>query len=182
MNQLGYVGYEGEIGLADIVGDDSEIGLEDIVGAVVAEVKKQAANGQRVRGMNRIQGLSGAQQLRNEGNSVARRQIAPIPLTTIAAGATATINFRPQRPIRAERLVLDGSAVGGVFLVDFLVGAEPQFVNSGAVPVSAFQPQAFGIDLKGNTAQPGIDVTLLIQNTTGAPVTIGGMLLGTSLT
>ena len=69
-----------------------------------------------------------------------------------------------------------------MFLTDLLIGAEPQFVNSGAVPVSAFQPTAFGTELRGNTAQPGITVTLRLQNTTGGAVTIGGAVIGSSLT
>lgn len=178
-----YVGEE--IGV-DIVGDQygvegygDEVGLADIVGEAVKNAVKQA---QARRPPPRMAGLVGAQRVMRDTASIARRQIAPMPLTTIAAGSTATVSFRPQRPIRAERLVLDGASVGGVFVTDFLIGADPQFVNSGAVPVSVFTPSGFNMELRGNTAQPGIDVTLTFNNTTGAPVTIGGMLLGTSLT
>lgn len=179
-----YVGEE--IGV-DIVGDQygvegygDEVGLADIVGEAV---KQAVAKVQQRRGQApRMAGLVGAQRVVRDTASIARRQMAPIPLTTIAAGSTATISFRPQRPIRAERLVLDGATIAGVFVTDFLIGADPQFVNSGAVPVSVFAPSGFNMELRGNTAQPGIDVTLTFNNTTGAAVTIGGMLLGTSLT
>ena len=169
-DQYGVEGYGDEVGLADIVGD---------------AVKQAVAKVQQQRGRQappRMAGLVGAQRVVRDTASIARRQMAPMPLTTIGAGATATVSFRPQRPIRAERLVLDGAAVGGVFVTDFLIGADPQFVNSGAVPVSVFTPSGFNMELRGNTAQPGIDVTLTFNNTTGSPVTIGGMLLGTSLT
>jgi hypothetical protein len=181
-----YVGEE--IGV-DIVGDHygvegygDEVGLADIVGEAV---KKAVAQVQQQRGRQappRMAGLVGAQRVVRDTNTIARRQMSPMPLTTVAAGATATVSFRPQRPIRAERLVLDGASIAGVFVTDFLIGADPQFVNSGAVPVSVFTPSGFNMELRGNTAQPGIDVTLTFQNTTGAAVTLGGMLLGTSLT
>ena len=179
-----YVGEE--IGV-DIVGDEygvegygGEVGLADIVGEAVKNAVKQAQA--QARRPPRMAGLVGAQRVVRDTASIARRQMAPMPLTTIPAGSTATVSFRPQRPIRAERLVLDGATIAGVFVTDFLVGAEPQFVNSGAVPVSVFAPSGFNMELRGNTAQPGIDVTLTFNNTTGAAVTIGGMLLGTSLT
>lgn len=184
-----YVGEE--IGV-DIVGDQygvdgygSEVGLADIVGeAVNKAIARDRAhrNGAQTRPVQRMAGLVGNQRVVRDENSIARRQMAPMPLTTVGAGATVTVSFRPQRPIRAERLVLDGATVAGVFVTDFLIGAEPQFVNSGAVPVSVFSPTGFNMELRGNTAQPGIDVTLTFNNTTGAPVTLGGMLLGTSLT
>lgn len=169
-DQYGVEGYGDEVGLADIVGD---------------AVKQAVAKVQQQRGRQappRMAGLVGAQRVVRDTASIARRQMAPMPLTTIQAGASATVSFRPQRPIRAERLVLDGAIVAGVFVTDFLIGADPQFVNSGAVPVSVFAPTGFNMELRGNTAQPGIDVTLTFNNTTGVAVTLGGMLLGTSLT
>ena len=169
-----------EIGLTDIVGGGyGEVGLADIVGEAVRGALAKARGGQ---GAPRMPGLVGNQKLLNDNASIARRQMAPMPLTMVPAKNTVTVTIRPQRPIRAERLVLDGQAINGLFVTDFLVGAEPQFVNSGAVPASVFSPSGFNMELRGNTAQPGIDITLVLQNTTGAPIVIGGMLLGTSLT
>ncbi len=168
----------GEIGLTDIVGQYGEVGLADIVGEAVRNAVAKARGG----GAPRLPGLVGNQKLMDDNASIARRQMAPMPLTTVPANSTVTVTIRPQRPIRAERLVLDGSQIAGIFVTDFLVGAEPQFVNSGAVPATVFSPTGFNMELRGNTAQPGIDITLVLQNTTGAGITIGGMLLGTSLT
>lgn len=159
------------VGGYDIVGADEvgdyDIGALDIVGAAAKRRMPGLSRGERV--------------MRDEGD-IARRQVSPIPLTNIPANSTVLVSFRPQRPLRIERLILDGSSTNGVFLTDLLIGAEPQFVNAGAVPVSAFAPTAFGTSLRGNTAQPGIEVVLSLQNTTGAQVTIGGAVIGTSLT
>ena len=47
----------------------------------------------------------------SDSPDVMRRQISPIPLTTIAANTTVDVEFRPQRPLRIERLILDGTVV-----------------------------------------------------------------------
>lgn len=170
-----YVGaYHDEVSGEDVSGYDIVGAPEgyDIVGAPPARRTPPRMPG------NPSQGV----RVMRDQPDVMRRQIAPIELTTIAAGVTATIELRPQRPIRIERLLLDGAAVGGLFVTDLLIGAETQFVNSGAVPVSVFAPTAFGTDLRGNTASPGITVTVRVLNSTGAPLTIGGAIIGSSLT
>lgn len=174
------------MGLYDIVGDaeyvgDDEMGADDETGYDIVGAGKK----------RRMAGLAGTpKRVLSDAPDIARRQISPIPFTTIPPNGTVTVTFRPQRPIRVERLILDGvvaagGSVAGVFLTDMLVGAEPQFVNGGAVPLSTFQPNAFGTSLKGNTAQPGIDVSLTFRNTNagvGQDASIGGAVIGTSLT
>lgn len=166
MRQSDYVG-----GL-DIVGyAEDHVGAAEFVGAMPAAG---------------AYGMAG-KRLVTSTPDVARRQVAPIPSQQIAAGATVTLTFRPQRPLRIERLVLDGfvnnqTGLGGIFVSEINVGAEPQFVNSGDAPISVFSPFSFGTALQGNTAVPGIDVSIQIRNTTGQPATIGGAVIGTSLT
>ena len=195
-----YVGgeYVGGEYVGDDVGEDVS-GLYDIVGAgydIVGAPRRGQQQRQPARQPARMPARmpgnpSAGVRVMTDSPDIMRRQISPIPLTTIAIGATVDIEFRPQRPLRIERLILDGAftgagapaGLGGVFLTDLLIGAEPQFVNSGAVPVSAFAPTAFNTELRGNTAQPGITVTLRIQNTsTTNAVAIGGAVIGSSLT
>lgn len=172
----------------DIVGADPyDVGYAYDVGAGPAERRPQQRPGATPRMMGNPQ--AGVRVARDEGD-VMRRQIAPLPVTVIPAGTTIQVNFRPQRPIRIERLVLDGTvaaggSIAGVFLTDILIGAEPQLVNSGGIPVTVFQPTAFGTSLRGNTAQPGIEVTLTFRNANvaaGQDATIGGAVIGTSIT
>lgn len=180
-NGMDYVG-----GLSDIVGDD--VG-DEMAGDDVGGYDMVGAGPRRRRGMRlpaamaaRVPGLPEGARVIDEVPQIGRRQIAPIPQTVVPANGSVTVEFRPQRPIRVERLVIDGTSLNGIFLDDFLIGAEPQFVNSGSVPASTFAPTAFGVGLRGNTAQPGISVSLRFSNTTGQQQTIGGALLGTSLT
>lgn len=191
-NGMDYVG-----GLSDIVGDDvgdAEMGADDGVSGYdmvgEGEVGRRRQRMPQRRGparlpaalAARVPGLPEGARVVDDVPQIGRRQIAPIPQTTVPANGSVTVEFRPQRPIRVERLVIDGTSLTGIFLDDFLIGAEPQFVNSGSVPASTFAPTAFGVGLRGNTAQPGISVSLRFSNTTGQQQTIGGALLGTSLT
>jgi hypothetical protein len=175
----------GYVGGLDIVGYDHVDGY-DIVGGPSqgpAPVRGMAIpRGPGVQRGRPVAGMRGGEHVAHEMPDVARRQISPIPATLVPPGGTASVSFRPQRPIRIERLVLDAATVQGVFLTDLLIGADPQFVNAGAVPISVFQAQAFGTELRGNTAEPGIEITLSLLNTTVAPVTVGGCVIGTSLT
>lgn len=173
-------------GLTDIVGDEmgaDEMGADDVMGYEVGAARRRRGAPQP-RGMRLapLPGLPAQARVAEEVPQVGRRQIAPIPFTTVNPGQTIDVELRPQRPIRIERLVLDGAVVAGLFLQDILIGAEPQFVNAGSVPFSTFQPQAFGTDLRGNTAQPGIAVTLRVFNSTAGVLSFGGALIGTSLT
>lgn len=183
MSDYGYVG-----GLTDIVGDEmgaDEMGADDVIGDEIGNrrrMQRRPARGMAAPRLSPLPGLTGSARVVDEVPQVGRRQIAPIPFTSVNPGQTIDVELRPQRPIRIERLVLDGAVVAGLFLQDILIGAEPQFVNAGSVPFSTFQPQAFGTDLRGNTAQPGIAVTLRVFNSTAGVLSFGGALIGTSLT
>jgi hypothetical protein len=90
-------------GLYDIVG-----GGYDIVGAPPARRGQQQR--QPARMPQRMPGNpSAGVRVMSDSPDIMRRQISPIPLTTIAIGATVDIEFRPQRPLRIERLILDGA-------------------------------------------------------------------------
>lgn len=173
-------GYVGGVGGYDVVGGE-EVGAGSEMVSGVDMVGAPPSWGQRPRRNPPIAGL-GQVRVMSDKPDVARRQISPIPITTVGAGSTASVEVRPQRPIRIERLIIDGASLAGLYITDLLIGAEPQFVNAGGVPAGVFAPTAFGTDLRGNTAQPGISVTINFQNTTGAPITFGGAFIGTSLT
>lgn len=112
---------------------------------------------------------------------VLRRQILPIPATAVPAGGQATVTLQPQRAFRVEKLVLSSTSVpSSVVVSDISVGAERQFVSAGDVPLSAFTADAVGTGLRGDTAQPGTTVTLLLRNIGAAAETVSGAFFGTS--
>lgn len=104
-------------------------------------------------------------------------QYLPIPVTTIADAASVTLTLTPQRPIQVSRLVLVTPDVGFI-LTDFRVGATPQGVQTGAVPVEIFAPGAFGVGLRGDWAYPGTTISLSFTNNSGASGTVGGAIIG----
>ncbi len=200
-----YVGGTDILGGYDIDGYD--VGGTDIIGAmqpphpavVRAQQHKAAQHMAALRSMgypapsHQMPGLRGGEHVAVASPDIARRQIAPLgpaqPFTFAAATVQAiTFSFRPQRPFRIERLVLSATSNGAdvtslLTVTDFLVGAEPQFVNAGVCPGSMFAATAFGASLRGNTAEPGIDVTLLLSLNAGiGTYLVSGAIVGTSLT
>ena len=119
-----------------------------------------------------------------------------------AAGGTTTITANPQRPFRAERLIVNcpgttigngqtaaPGLVGGAILCPFvinsiLVGVDNQTLSSvGSLPGAMFAPNAVAISMKFTTAIPGIGMSV---NVTNYDSTVGGCrflgaLLGTAL-
>lgn len=94
---------------------------------------------------------------------------------SIAAAGTATQSVRPQKPFRADRLVIPVAAVG-IVINQFLIGTDPVFANAGGeVDATVFSATAVGTQLQANTAIPGIDITLQLTNTTAAAVTVRGV-------
>lgn len=120
--------------------------------------------------------------LPRSGPTVIRRQVLPIPATSVPASGTVTVTLQPQRSFRVERLIL-GSTVSPSQIVvsDISVGAERQFVAAGDVPISAFSPDAVGTQLRGDTAQPGTTVTITLRNLSGSSAeTVSGAFFGSS--
>ena len=170
----------------DDVDGTEEMGVVDIIGA----------DGRRHRGrlrhpahaaqvLNKFHGIGG-KAVGDDKPDVARKQMAPLPLTTLAPGGEVAITIRPQRPFRGERLVIAGSNITGVvYLTQLLVQQVSQFINGGAIPVDCFFPTSFDVGVKFNTASPGIEVEFdfVNQAATGQPNGIfGGVVFGTSLT
>lgn len=113
---------------------------------------------------------------------VLRRQILPIPATTINGGQSATVTLQPQRAFRVERLVLASSVTPTQCVVsDISVGASRQFVSAGDAPLAAFAADAVGTGLRGDTASPGTTVTITLRNLGDSAETISGAFFGESL-
>lgn len=93
-------------------------------------------------------------------------QIMPFPAGVFTAAVTTLLlQAQPQREFQPRRLVIDlgrvgATATGLVTVTQFTVGADPQFVNTGAIPASMFQATAVGILLKPAAARPGVTISL----------------------
>ena len=147
-----------------------------------------------------------AQQLPGGSDRVRYQPLAIDSITTaLAAGlvlstTTAVVTTNPQRPFRAERLIIAGGAVatcptgGGAgaiaggnllsawFVNSILVGVDNQTLSTaGALPGCMFAPNAFQVGLKFATAIPGIGMSVSVTNGDTVAQRFSGAFLGTAL-
>lgn len=190
-------GYE-IVGWAPYAGDSPEVSGYDIVGqakaaaarpmlplAALAGLGPGNAAPQAPPGMMPVYGpaLPARPMVQQSASpSEMRRQVLPVGNQSIPAGGTVTFQTIPQRPFRCERLVIThAGAPGDVLVNDVRVGATPQFVAAGSVSAEVFQATAVGSSLRGDTAQPGITVSVQVQNTSAGPLTVNAAIIGEAL-
>lgn len=101
------------------------------------------------------------------------------------AVSSIVLTAAPQRAFRGERLVLDiqrNAAAADVvpLLTAFNVGDYKQLVGGGALPVTVFKSDAFGVRLMLDAAQPGIAIAITITATVpvGGSVIVSGAIVG----
>ena len=85
-------------------------------------------------------------------------------VSTIAAGATATLTQRPQIIFRPERIVVPAAVAAFFQISDVKVGKNSQLVSAGAIPAATFAETAFGVRLKMDTVQVSQDLILIVIN------------------
>lgn len=153
---------EDAIVLAGHGGYGEEVGFDDI------GQRRGRGRGGRGRGNPLVRRMA---QVAPDAGQVGLDQVMPFPNGTFTSLVT-TLNLpaQPQRKFMLSRLVIDTARIGAtstglVQVTNLTVGAEPQFVNTGSVPVSMFGATAVGIHLRANAARPGVVVTLALSLT-----------------
>lgn len=96
-------------------------------------------------------------------------------VTNVGAGATAVITVNPQLPFKLIRL---STAAAGFLIENIQIGTVSQFVAAGAVPSEIFAPDATGVELKGDTAVPGVAIQITVTNNTAGALDFTGAFLG----
>lgn len=142
---------------------------EEVMGDAVQDILSGVgAVGPRRRGV----------RLRRKAPTRVRRLYLPLGSTSIGIGATVTITANPQHPFKAERLVVFPSAVG-LLITNIQIGTDSQFVAAGSVPAEVFQAQNEDATFNADTARPGVEISLTVNNPTAGAITFGGAILGT---
>lgn len=158
-----------EISGIEIEGGDPQMRRE-IVGAM----QRARARGAPLR--------SGHGHVLNPNSDVSiRQQQAPLPLTSITAGASSTITILPQRTFKLTRLILVDQTdfLNSLCSISaFVVGAENQLINQGNSPLQAYAFSAVGAGLTGNTAGPGRQLSLTLVNGASGTRVIAGVFFG----
>lgn len=134
----------------DYVGDDDNVSGDDEVGADIVGAVQKA-----VRANKLPQSIVGA------------------PLTNIpASSAGTTIQFRIQRDIRPDRLVLDRVQASMALVYQLSVGTVNLIASSDPVPGDMFAPDAVGTSFRAvETASPSIGITLVVGNRFAVQIT-----------
>jgi hypothetical protein len=83
----------------------------------------------------------------------------------VPANSTQTITATPQVIFRSERLAVPNSIVLNFQLVDIKVGKDSQLAAPGNLPTECFSNISIGVRMQLDTAEPGITLTLVAQNT-----------------
>ncbi len=150
-----------EIGaLSEIVGDEF-VGSDYLVGANPSQgaLNQAALNALAVRRVDQGTILRERQPTKSREFPIGFDSV-----TTIAAGAAATLTQRPQIIFRPERIVVPAAFAAFFQITDVRVGKNSQLVSAGALPAATFSENAFGVRLKMDTVQISQDFILVVLN------------------
>jgi hypothetical protein len=172
-------------GSSDLLNPVDIAGL-DIIGATNVQKQAQLAKAKKaaqLRGLmaaakkrqaqQRLQGLAsiGVKPTLAVDRGFTKARGFPFALKADAvtlAGAPGSVTRRPQVPIKIKRLVIPSSIASAFDITDIKVGKDSQLVGSDPIPGETFSPTAFGVELNGDTAQVGNDVSISFVNISGA--------------
>jgi len=138
------------------------------------------------QGQGGIPGLPPGAMVRQDPRT-ARTLYVAAPSASIAAGATATFQIQVQVPIRLDQLIVVDETNAGLTtlrVTGIRVGPANQIVsNGGSLPARMFAPESFNTNtLQGNTALPGTDILVTIDNPALAAAVVTVSAKGIALT
>ena len=164
-----------EYDIDDILGamgyDDSD--LDELEGDVGYDMSPHALSGYGAEIVGAAPGRQAA--IKPVANKSLRRYPLGLGITNIGAGATVIIRANPQLPFKIERIT---TPTVGMTIDNIQVGTVSQFVAAGAVPTEVFAANAVAVQLKGDTAVPGVDIAVTVTNPGAAAANFSGALIG----
>lgn len=175
-DDLGYDDYDDDLGYDDMVGDEVDALLESLSGDEMVGARRRRRRRRRPRRRARSRRKPKmTQTMRKIRPSQARRYPLGLGTTALAANATAVITVNPQLPFKLMRLSTPST---NVTIDNIQIGTVSQFVAAGGIPAEVFAPNAIGVDLKGDTAVPGVQIQITVTDTSGAANTFRGAFFG----
>lgn len=180
------------VGADEIVGadaldddDDMEVGGDyELVGADDDDVEGLLGAYPRRRRRRRRLRKAHAGQLavrKAEPNAAQEMVLGIQSASTVAAGASEVITFRPQVLFRGTRLIIPDAIAPFFTIDDIKIGNQSQFAASGAVPAAAFGESVNSSgrpNLVMKTAQVSQDIVMTITNRSGAAAQFRAALFG----
>lgn len=167
--------YDDDMGYEDLVGDDDLVGdeVDQLLAALEGE-DDDDVGARRRRRRRRRRPRSRARLVRQRQTQM-RRYPLGLGSTALAANATAVITVNPQLPFKLLRLSTPST---NVTVDNIQIGTVSQFVAAGGIPSEVFAPNAIAVDLKGDTAVPGVQIQITVTDTSGAANTFTGAFFG----
>ncbi len=175
------------VGGLDVVGDDMD--GDETMGAMVLG-RHHARRGTVVPTPRWMKATT------SQGVSRPQEELDYLPFDPFVTTASLTgfLIARPQRPVRAERLIMtaiasDGTDVANGIVIDpaIYVGAVQVGASQGAAPISTFSAQAFGVRLSMPAAGQGTDIKIFVRLLAaglipgGGSVTVTATLIGRAM-
>ena len=176
----------------DILGDVDIMG-DDLVGDYLVGAPLKRRSNRRLQAVRKVntarllrqamlaKRLKTAKMIHRRGPTKTRIQSIGFTRTAVPANATVEITARPQVLFRGTRLLVGGSIASSFVIEDIKVGRNSQFVATGAQPAEAFKDTATGDNVALDTCKPGVDLTLIVTNITGAASDFRASLFGDSV-
>lgn len=170
----------GGIGADLLVGADDELldalvsgdGSSEIIGASRGSAAKRKA-------LARAIAKRGAGAVVHRELDRRRRYPLGFTVTSVGAGASATIAALPQALFRSERLVLPSDIAFDLGVTDVKVGNTSQFAQNAEVPGAIFSEVAIDTRVGFDTAEVGNQISVAVRNKTLAAVEFTAALIGT---
>lgn len=149
-------------------------------------LKNLIALQKRATAQRRLQGLTNAgiqpTLTVDRGYTKARRFPFGLQADGVTApGSPGNVTRRPQTPIKVQRLVIPSTIAPAFVITDIKVGKDSQLVGSDPIPAIAFSETAVAVELTGDTANVGHDVTIAFANISGAPQQFRAVIIGAAV-
>jgi hypothetical protein len=103
------------------------------------------------------------------------------PTNQIVFNDTRDVKSSPQVTFRAERLIIPSDIAAFFTVVDVKIGNRSQLVAAGEIPATVFSEVGVDANLRCDTAQISMEVTITVRNIDASPHTFRAAILGTAV-
>ncbi len=97
---------------------------------------------------------------------------------TIAPGAIETLVVQPKMLFRVEKMIVYESVPGSTKITGIFVGAANQLPVTGGILSTVLSSNSFSNGVPWTPCQPGIPITINVENFSKTPCTWSGALFG----
>lgn len=173
-------------GPLDIIGATTPARRQALAAAKRRKLGTLVAAQKRANAAKRLRGLAGVgiQPTLAVEKGYTKARVFPFGFLAdngTPAGSPGSVTRRPQTPIKLQRLVIPSVIAPFFWITDVKIGKDSQLVGSDPIPAIVFQENAVAVELKGDTANVGHDVTIAFVNVSGAQQRFQAVMIGAAV-